>query len=133
MASNKVARFGPVALTTVTTTNLFNPPTLTGGTNPPLTSTNAYFILRHLRIVNGTAGSIQVATWLGTTGINTVGTAFAFGGVASGGTLTQGVIIPQQSYVDWYGSARIDAADFLVGGASAAGCTITGDGEIGIT
>ena len=133
MAANKVVRSGPVALTTTTTTNLFNPPTLTGGTNPPASSTNSYFVLRHMRIVNGTNGAIQVATWLGTTGINTVAAAFGFGGVAAAGTLTQGVSIPAQSYADWYGQVRIDAADYLVGGASSAGCTITLDGEIGVT
>jgi hypothetical protein len=33
MAANKLVHFGPVALTTTTTTNILNPGTTTGGTD----------------------------------------------------------------------------------------------------
>ncbi len=131
MAANKTIRLGPVALTTTTTTNIWNPPALTGGT-PAITS-NAYFIIRHIRVVNKTATAAECALWLGATGANAAGTEVIFGGVASGGALTRGVSVPAQSYVDWYGMLRMDVADFLVGGAgTATALTIEGEGEIGI-
>lgn len=131
MAANKTLRIGPTALTTTTTTNIYNPPALTGGT--PSNTSNAYVILRHIRITNKTASAAQVALWLGLTGANTAGTEAIFGGVASGGALTRGVSIAGQSYVDWYGMLRIDAADFLVGGSdTATALTFEAEGEIGI-
>lgn len=131
MAANKTIRLGPVALTTTTTTNIWNPPALTGGT--PSNTSNAFFILRHIRIVNKTASAANVALWLGATGANTAGTEAVFGGAASAGALTQGVSVPANSYVDWYGMLRMDVADFLVGGAgTATALTIEGEGEIGI-
>ena len=132
MASNKIVRFGPVALTTTTTTNILNPPTLTGGTGLAGTNSNTYMVLRHVRVVNTTAGALQVALWLGTTGTNSSGKEVIFGGIASGGALTDGVSIAAQSYADWYGLMRVDTADYLVGGASNTGLTIEGEGEIGI-
>jgi len=138
MASpNKIVRIGPVALTTTTTTNIFNPGTTTGGTGMPLTSGNLYFVLRHIRVTNNTTGALQAALWLGTTGINTTGASYVLGGIASAGALTDGVSIPGSgagnvNYVDWYGATRMDAADFLVGGASGAGLTITIDAEMGV-
>ncbi len=131
MAANKTIRLGPTALTTTTTTNIWNPPALTGGT--PSNTSNAYFILRHIRVVNKTASAAQFALWIGATGANTAGTEALFGGVASGGALTRGVSVAAQSYVDWYGMLRMDAADFLVGGSdTATALTIEGEGEINI-
>ncbi len=131
MATNKTIRLGPVALTTTTTTNIWNPPALTGGT-PAITS-NAYFIIRHIRVVNKTAAAAECALWLGATGANAAGTEVIFGGVAAGGALTRGVSVPAQSYVDWYGMLRMDVADFLVGGAgTTTALTIEGEAEIGI-
>lgn len=131
MASNKTIRLGPTALTTTTTTNVWNPPALTGGT--PSNTSNVYFIIRHIRVVNKTASAAQVALWIGATGANAAGTEAVFGGVASGGTLTRGVSVAAQSYVDYYGQFRLDVADFLVGGSdTATALTITGEAEIGI-
>jgi hypothetical protein len=131
MAQNKMIHLGPVALTTTTTTNIWNPPALTGGT--PSNTSNAYFILRHVRIVNKTASAAKVALWLGATGANTAGTEAVFGGAASAGSLTQGVSVAANSYVDWYGMLRMDVADFLVGGSdTATALTIEGEAEIGI-
>ncbi len=133
MAANKIVRFGPVALTTTTTTNILNPGTTTGGTGMPGTSTNLYFIIRHIRIVNKTASAAQGAFWLGATGANTAGTEVILGGVASGGAMTRGVSIAGQSYVDWYGQLRMDVADFLVGGSdTATALTFEAEGEIGV-
>jgi len=133
MASNKIIRFGPVALTTTTTTNVLNPPTLTGGTGLAGTNSNTYVVIRHIRVTNKTAGAAQVALWLGATGANTAGTEVVFGGAASAGSLTRGVSIAAQSYVDWYGQLRLDPADFLVGGTdTATALTFEAEGEIGI-
>ena len=61
--------------------------------------------------------------YLGATGANTAGTEVI-------GTATS---VAANSYVDWYGALRLDAADFLVGGASAnTSLTIQGEGEIGV-
>ena len=121
MASNKPFRFGPVALSNTLTTNVLNPPTLTGGTNAPGSAT--YLLIRHIRIVNKTAGAVTFSLWLGASTSNTAGTE----------VIGQGVSIAANSYLDWYGVLRLDTADFLVGGASAAtSLSIEGEGEIGV-
>jgi len=121
MASNKIFRFGPLALTNTTTTNLLNPAAATGGVNGG--SAGQYVVLRHIRIVNKTAGAVTCSLWVGATGANAAGTEFAF----------QGYSVPANSYVDWYGVLRLDTADFLVGGASAnTSLSIEGEGEVGV-
>jgi len=134
MAANKQVRFGPVAMSTTTTTNILNPPTLTGGVVTGTTNTNTYFLLKHIRLTNKTTSSAQAATWVGATGANAAGTEVAFPGIASAGALTDGIVIAAQSYVEWFGNLRLDVADFLVGGASAAtAITFEAEGEIGVT
>lgn len=121
MASNKIFRFGPIALTNTLTTNLLNPPTATGGVNGG--SSSAYIVLRHIRIVNKTAGAVTFSLYLGATGANTAGTE----------VIGTALSIAANSAYDWYGILRLDAADFLVGGASAnTSLTIQGEGEIGV-
>jgi hypothetical protein len=133
MAANKQVRFGPVALSTTTTTNVLNPPTLTGGVVAGTTNTNTYFLIKHARIYNRTTGALQAALWAGATGANAVGTETIAPGIASAGALTNGVSVPANSWVEWFGNLRLDVADFLVGGASAAGLSLEGEGEIGVT
>lgn len=119
--NNKAFRFGPVALTNTLTTNILNPPTTTGGTNAG--SSSQYIILRHVRVVNKTVGAVTFSLWLGATGANAAGTE----------VVGQGLSVPANSFIDWYGYLRLDAADFLVGGASAAtSLSIQGEGEIGV-
>ncbi len=121
MASNKKFRFGPIALTNTLTTNLLNPPTATGGTNGG--SSSAYIILNHIRILNKTGGAVTFTLYIGATGANAAGTEFI-------GTAQS---VAANSAYDWYGAIRLDAADFLVGGASAnTSLTINGEGEIGV-
>lgn len=134
MANNKPVNFGPVALIATTTTNIFNPPTLTGGTGLHGTNANTFMLMRHLRVANKTNGAIFFALWKGATGANAAGTEHIASGVATAGALNAntGVSVPANSYFDWYGYQRYDVADFLVGGASALGLTIEGEGEIGI-
>lgn len=121
MAANKTFRFGPVALTNTLTTNILNPATATGGVNGG--SSSNYIVLKHIRIVNKTAGAVTCSFWLGATGGNAAGTEI----------IGNGLSVAANSYVDWYGLLRLDAADFLVGGASAAtSLSIQGEGEIGV-
>ncbi|MCI0346615.1 MAG: hypothetical protein L0221_14405, partial [Chloroflexi bacterium] len=110
MAANKNVRFGPVALTTTLTTNILNPGTTTGGVGMPATSTNLYFVLRHVRIVNKTASAATFSLWLGATGANAAGTE----------VIGQGLSIAGNSAFDWFGILTLDVADFLVGGAGTA-------------
>jgi len=124
MAQNKVIRFGPVALSNTLTTNIINP--AVGSLSGPVgfTMTQPYLIMRHIRIVNKTVGPVTFSLWIGATGANAAGTEF----------LGTALNVPANSSYDWYGLARLDAADFLVGGASAAtSLTLEGEGEIGIS
>src|ERR1700722_3857342 len=105
MAQNKTVRFGPVALSATLTTNILNPGTTTGGVGMPATSGNLYFIIKHIRIVNITAGAVTFTLCVGATGA-TASSSNAFMGF--------GLSVPANSYVDWYGLLRLDAADFLV-------------------
>ena len=123
MAQNKVMRFGPVALTNTLTTNILNVGAGALAT-PPVgyTFTQDYIILRHVRIVNKTAGAVTFSLYIGATGGNAAGTEF----------IGTALSVAANSAFDWYGMARLDSADFLVGGASAAtSLTFEAEGEIG--
>lgn len=121
MAANKIVRFGGIALTATLTTNLMNPPTLTGGTN--VSGAACFVIIRHLRVVNRTALAQTFSFWVGGSGANTAGTEF-MGGAKS--------VAANDAY-DWYGLLRLDAADFLVGGASLVNSlSLQGEMEIGV-
>lgn len=122
MAANKTFRLGPVALTTTMTTNLLNPPVASGGVNAGASA--QYIILKHIRITNKTASAATFSLWLGATGANAAGTEVI-------GTAQS---VAANSAYDWYGLLRLDAADFLVGGAgTATALTLTGEGEIGVS
>lgn len=118
---NKRFRFGPLALTTTMTTNILNPPTATGGVNGG--SSSAYILLNHIRIVNKTASAATFSLWLGATAGNVAGTE----------VIGTALSVAANTAYDWYGALRLDAADFLVGGAgTATALTIQGEGEIGV-
>ncbi len=124
MAQNKLIRFGPVSLSATLTTNILNPPTLTGGVNTGSTNTNTYYLIKHLRLVNKTAGAVTFSFYIGLTGANTAGTEF----------MALGTSVLANSFNEaYFVSLRLDVADFLVGGASAGtSLTLEGEGEIGI-
>ena len=69
MPTNKVVRFGPIALSATYTTNLLNPQTLTGGVNAP-SGSNTYMVLRHIRVVNKTGAARTFRLYVGATGAN---------------------------------------------------------------
>jgi len=123
MASNKIFRFGPVAMSNTLTTNILNPAVSSLSGPVGFTMTQPYLIIRHIRIVNKTAGAVTFSLWLGATGGNAAGSEVV--GI--------GLSVAANSSYDWYGLMRLDAADFLVGGASAAtSLSIQGEGEIGL-
>ena len=122
MAQNRILRVGPMALTTSLTTNILNPAAAGAGTG--YTPTASFIILRHIRISNKTATAATFSLWLGATGGNAAGTEF----------IGTAVSVPANSYIDWYGQARLDAADFLVGGSGTTlSLTLTAEGEVGLS
>lgn len=124
MAANKQIRTGPVALTTTMTTNILNPAVTSMAGPVGLTIAQPYLILRHIRLVNKTGAAATASFWIGATGANLAGTEF----------LGQGLSVPANSYVDWYGAVRLDAADFLVGGSNTAtALSFEAEGEVGIS
>jgi hypothetical protein len=121
VAQNKQTRFGPVALSATLTTNILNPPTTTGGVG--CGTPNPYIIIRHIRIVNKTGAAVTCSFWLGATGANAAGTE----------VIGQGLSVPANSYIDWYGLLTLETTDFLVGGASAGtSLSFEAEGEIGL-
>ena len=124
MAANKIFNFGPVALTTTLTTNILNPNVTSVAGPVGFTMTQPYVVIRHIRIVNKTAGAATFSLWKGATAGNVAGTE----------VVGQGTSIAANSNFDWYGVMRFDAADFLVGGSNTAtALSIIGEGEIGVS
>ena len=123
MASNRILNVGPLALTATPTTNIFNVGTGARATPPTgFTEPGFYAIIRHIHISNKTASAATFSLWKGATGANAAGTEF----------IGTGVTVAANSTADYYGQWRFDAADFLVGGASAGTTlTITLAGELG--
>jgi hypothetical protein len=123
MAANKYVRFGPVALSSTLTTNILNPPTLTGGTGVPGTTVNTYYVIYHIRIVNKTSSAATFSLWLGATGGNVAGTE----------VIGTGLSVAGNAAYDWTGRLTLEIADYLVGGAgTATALTFEAEGEIGI-
>jgi len=121
--SDKLVRIGPVALSTTLTTNIINPPTLTGGTGLAGTNTNTYLTLTHINIVNKTTAPVTFSLYIGATGANAAGTEF----------MGLGTVVAANSSVPWYGKLRLDVADFLVGGAgTATALTLQAEGTISV-
>jgi len=123
MAANKLETFGPVALTTTLTTNIVAA-AAAGASAVGYVATATYIILRHIRIVNKTGGAATFSLWKGATGANAAGTE----------VVGQGLSVPANSFVDWYGAMRLEGTNgFLVGGASAlTTLTFQAEGEVGL-
>lgn len=119
---NTPIKFGPVALTNTTTTNILNCNVTSLAGPVGITLNQPYLLLTHIRVVNKTAGAVTFSLWLGATGANTAGTE----------VIGQGYSVAANSAFDWYGRLKLGSADFLVGGASAnTSLSIEGEGEIG--
>jgi hypothetical protein len=130
MAANKILNCPDAYLSTLSLTtmgfNLLNSTvtTLTPG-GVGFTGTQPYIILKHLRITNNLATSAVSCTLYKSSILSSVGNSiFAFSSVS----------VPANSYLDWYGQARFDTADYLSGIASLAQSVIINmDGEIGLS
>lgn len=129
MASLKGVTLGPLALTTTLTTNIFSPPTLTGGTNPPPESTNSFYNIRHIRIVNKTSSAATFSLWKDATGGNTAGKEI----------IGTALSVAANSAFDWYAGSqgiRITSSEtdkFIVGGSgTATALTIQAEADMGV-
>jgi hypothetical protein len=125
---SKPFRFGPQALSNAAA-NILNPGTTTGGVlngsnfQSSVVYVNLRIIVRHIRIVNKTAGAVTFSLYIGATGGSAAGTEF----------MGTAVSVPANSYVDWYGAVPLFIADFLTGLASAAtSLTIEGEGDLDV-
>lgn len=101
---------GPLALTTTTTVNIYNP-----------ASALIYGVVKQIHVDNKTAGTVTFSLWLGATGANAAGTE-----------LYNLEPVTAQLGKDYYFSPglKMGSTDFLVGGASAnTSLTITVMGE----
>lgn len=110
MAGTIKRTFGPVALSTTLTTNVYNN-----------TSALIYDVITHIHIANKTASVATFTLYLGATGANAAGTE-----------LFLGRSIPANDSYDWYPvkGMKMVSTDFLVGGSNTAtALTITGFGE----
>lgn len=118
---NKAIRIGPVALANAVA-DIFNPPVVSGGTNPPALSTTTYVILRKIRLVNKTGAAATVTLYIGATG-----------GSAAGTEICLAKVVPANDAIEIFGMLRLGTADFLSGLASAAATiNLEAEGEIGI-
>lgn len=99
---------GPLALTATLTTNVYNQG-----------SALLYDVIKHIHVVNKTAGAVTFSLWLGATGANAAGTE-----------LFNAHSVPAQGEFDYYCNMKMLSTDFLVGGASAGtSLSITIEGE----
>jgi len=114
MADKVVRSFGPVAMSATMTTNIYQ-----GGNGGTAT---IYDVVKHIHVVNKTAGAVTFSLWLGATGGNAAGTE-----------LFNAYSVASYSTFDYYCSLRMISTDYLVGGASAAtSLTIYGEGVQGV-
>lgn len=124
MAANKIIRFGPVILSATLTTNILNPAIASLSGPVGFTMTQPYLIIRHIRIINKTASAATFSFWIGASAGNVAGTEW----------MGQARSVQAHSEVEWFGMLRLDAADFLVGGAgTGSALTFEAEGEIGIS
>ena len=100
--------YGPAALSSTYTTDIYVP-----------ASALVYDIVRHIHIVNKTAGAVTFRIYLGATGTNGAGTELFYDHSIAG-----------YSEFDYYCALKLTSTTFLVGGASAAtSLSITIEGE----
>lgn len=118
---NKTFRTGPVALTN-SAANILNGAITSLAGPVGITHTQPVLTVKHIRIVNKTAGAVTFSLYIGATGGSAAGTEF----------MGTGNSIPPNSYVDWYGVLRLESTDFLSGLASAnTSLTFQAEGEVG--
>lgn len=122
MSANKIIRFGPTPVPNAVA-DWLNPGTTTGGVGGG-TPQNLYFIIKHIRVINKTAGAVNISLFIGATGGSAAGTEFAWSATP----------VPANSFLEWFGQLRLDVADFLTFLASAAtSLVIEAEGEVGVS
>jgi hypothetical protein len=100
--------FGPLALTTTLTTNVYNN-----------ASALIYDKIEHIHVVNKTGSAATFSLWIGLTGANTAGTEWF-----------NAQSVAANSVYDFYCLVKLLSTDFIVGGAgTTTALTITGSGE----
>jgi len=100
--------FGPLALTTTLTTNVYNN-----------ASALIYDLIRQLHISNKTGSAATFTLYIGATGANAAGTEVFLG-----------FSVAANSSYDWYTALKLVSTDFLVGGSNTTtALTIIGTGE----
>lgn len=120
--ADKPFRFGPVAMSATLTTNILKGP-VQAAAGTGIAAQDIYMNVKHIRILNKTGGAVTFSLYLGATGANAAGTE----------VIGTALSVAANSAYDWYGSLRMDAADFLVGGASAGtSLTIEGEGTLAV-
>lgn len=121
--ADKIFRFGPVAMSTTLTTNILNPP-VQAAAGVGIAAQNINAVVRHIRIVNKTAGAVTFSLWLGASAGNVAGTE----------VIGQGKSIAANDFFEWFGTLRFEPADFLVGGTNTAtALSIQGEGVLAVT
>ena len=125
MSQNKKVLLGPVAFATSVGV-LFKPGTVTGGTNLPPVSTNTYYRIYHITVINtaASAGTFNIyketATPAGAAAKSIVGVLQS---------------VAANSAYHWYGDVRVsaDETDLCITGlASAVTMTVVMEAEMGI-
>ncbi|HEY6022261.1 MAG TPA: hypothetical protein VIY48_21105 [Candidatus Paceibacterota bacterium] len=124
MAQNKIINIAPVALTNTLTTNILNC-NITSLSGPVgMTMTQPYLIITRIAVVNKTTSTATFSLWKGATGANAAGTE----------VVGQATPVAANSSFVLNCRMRMDAADFLVGGAgTATALTIQIEAEIGVS
>lgn len=123
MAQNKTLNVQPIPLIATLTTNLLNCGVTSMAGPVGVVVGQPYIIIRKIKVINKTATAQNFSLWKGATGGNVAGTELFIGMNVAANSM----------FVD-YGIFRLDAADFLVGGASlVASLILTVDGEIGVS
>ncbi len=123
MAQNKILNV-PQQYVPASAGNLLNP--ALGSVSGPVgfTMTQPYLIVKHVRITNKDTSAHSVTFYKGATGGSTGGTEVFFANYS----------LAAQSFQDWYGSLRVDAADFITGIAAVASqIGVEFDCEIGVS
>lgn len=123
MASNKIQRFGPVAMVTGATGSNYINPAASGAGAVGYTATASYIILRKINIVNKTASAATFSLYLGGTTGSAAGTE----------VIGTGLSVAANSYFPWQGMLRLDSTDFLTGIAGTiSALVLEAEGEVGL-
>ena len=125
--SRKIINIPPILLTATLTTNLLNCNVTSLSGPVGLTLSQPFLLIPHIRFVNKDTVSRNFSIWKGGTAGNVSGTEVIGNGK---------VIAANDVYDYWAGGdgLRLDAADFLVGGADSASKIIMQvDAYIGIS